>query len=316
VGIENQFSLSPHGFPQYEVRGPDYAGGACVACHSHNGFVAAATGAAADWSGGVVTMNCRTCHQIHMEYEAGDYALTTTAPVTLRISGETVDVGGDDTPGSNLCANCHQGRSQGTWPNWEAPVTQMFEITSSHFGVHGSPQANVFTTRLDPLFEFGVTTSRLFSPHVDVSCLGCHMGIRVDGFTAPPTTADGELSHTYEPATEVCATCHDADFNYGGVQDDVAQMLEELGACLVAEGVMEIAEHEGAILADHGAFDAPEYHPVTGTHPEPYVAAYLVYNAVIEDGSYGVHHPRYAPDLVEAALEYMESNSDLCPVAP
>jgi hypothetical protein len=189
----------------------------------------------------------------------------------------------------------------------------MFNITSTHYGVHYGTQTNIFTSKLDPLFEFGVTIASTFGPHDNVSCVGCHMGFGVDGFVLPPSPPDGELSHTYEPAVEVCATCHEADFNYGDVQEDVAEALDGLGACLEAEGVIEIA-NEGALLADHGGFEGPEYHPVTGMHPEPYVAAYLVYNALVEDGSFGVHQPRYAPRLADAALEFMEDNSDLCPV--
>jgi hypothetical protein len=263
-------------------------------------------------------MNCRTCHQIHTEFEADDYALTTTDPVMLMITGETVDVSGDDTPGSNLCAECHQGRTRGGWPDWQAPVDQMFEITSPHYGVHSSPQVNVYTTKLDPLFEFGVDEDGPFGFHEDVSCNGCHMGLGVEDFDMPPPTPGGELGHTWEAATEVCGACHDAVFNYDGVQEEVAGMLEELGMCLEAEGVIDLEDEDIAhrILADHGGFDAPEYHPVTGMHPEPYVAAYLVYNSLIEDGSFGVHQPDYVEDLAEAALTYMQDNSELCPVMP
>ena len=280
------------------------------------GFIAAATGEEADFAGGVAAMNCRTCHQIHMDFEREDYALTTTAPVTLMITGETVDVSGDDTPGSNLCAVCHQGRTRGGWPDWQAPVTQMFEITSAHYGVHSSPQVNVYASLLDPLFEFGVETSGSFGPHDALSCNGCHMGVGVEGLAPPAPTPDGELFHTWEAAEEVCAVCHLGGFNYQGVQEQVAGTLERLGECLAAEGVIEFPDPAVAhrIAWDHGAFDAPEYHPVVGEHPEPFVAAYLAFNALVEDGSFGVHQPQFAPALAGAALDFMASNSDLCPV--
>jgi hypothetical protein len=318
VAIEQQMALSPHGFASFEVRPPSYAGGSCAACHTHQGFVASATDTEADYSGGVASMNCRTCHQIHTEFAADDYALTTTDPVMLMITGETVDVSGDDTPGSNLCAECHQGRTRGGWPDWQAPVDQMFEITSSHYGVHSSPQVNVYTTKLDPLFEFGVDEDEVFGFHENLSCNGCHMGLGIEDFEMPPPTPDGELGHTWEAAMEVCLVCHDADdfngdFNYEDVQAEVQAMLSNLGACLEAEGLIEF-EHDGAILADHGAYDAPEYHPVTGMHPEPFVAAYLAYNAFVEDGSWGIHHPDYVMDVTEEAYNFMMANSDMCPV--
>jgi predicted CxxxxCH...CXXCH cytochrome family protein len=314
VAIQAQVGFSPHGIGQYELRGPDYAGGACVACHSHQGFVAAAMGTEPDWGAGPAPMTCRTCHRIHTDE---GWALTATDPITLRITGQTVDVSGADAPGGNLCASCHQGRSQSAWPDWLAPPTQLFAITSSHYGVHHGTQANVYTSELDPLFEFGVSTAGSFGPHDAVGCSGCHMGLGVDGFTPAPSTPDGELGHTWEAATDVCATCHDADFNYKGIQDEVASALDRLGACLEAEGVIELpaGEAASAIAADHGGYDAPEYHPVVGDHPEPYVAAYLVFNALVEDGSFGVHQPEYARALADAALQYMIGTSPACPVA-
>jgi hypothetical protein len=312
VAIQQQFALSPHGPDQYELRGPDYAGGACVACHTHQGFVAAVTGTSPDWSAGVAPMSCRTCHRIHT---GEGFALENTDPIPFRITGQTVDVSGDGSTAGNLCAMCHQGRAQGSWPSWLAPITQTFSITSSHYGVHYGTQGNVYTTVLEPSFEFGVTVDGTFGPHADVGCEGCHMGIGVDEFNPAPTAPGGELGHTWEPATEVCATCHDADFNFGGVQDQVATDLTALGHCLEAEGVIDFPGGVAApdIAADHGGIDAPEYHPVVGDHPEPFVAAYLVFNALIEDGSWGVHQPDYARDLARAALAYMQANSSLCP---
>lgn len=311
IAIQSQVMLSPHG-ASFELRGPDYAGGACAACHTHQGFIAAVTGEAPDWGLGAASMNCRTCHRIH----TGDgFALTKTDPVVFRITGQSVDVSGDDSSAGNLCVMCHQGRERGGWPSWLAPITQTFSITSSHFGVHYGTQGNIYTAVLDPAFEFGVTTEGAFGAHVDVGCEGCHMGIGVDGFIPAPSTPDGELGHTWEQAVEVCATCHDADFNFGGVQDLVVADVMALGACLEAEGVIDFPGGVAAagIAADHGGFDAPEYHPIVGDHPEPFVAAYLAFNALVEDGSWGVHQPEYARELAAAALAYMQANSSLCP---
>ncbi|MEJ2504616.1 MAG: cytochrome c3 family protein, partial [Gemmatimonadota bacterium] len=88
VAIEQQFESSPHGpanFGRIESRV------ACAMCHSSQGFVAAATGEEPNFDGGVASINCRTCHQIHMDYVADDFALTTTDPVTLLLTGNTVD---------------------------------------------------------------------------------------------------------------------------------------------------------------------------------------------------------------------------------
>ncbi len=325
VAIEQQFDLSPHGFPQYEVRGPDYAGGSCVACHTHQGFVAAATGTEADWTPGAASMNCRTCHQVHSDvdgdgdFEIGDYALTTTDPVTMRLTGAVVDFSGDDTPGSNLCASCHQARDRAPYPSWDAPLATTFDITSTHYGIHYGPQSNIFAAELPTEIEFGETTTGMFGSHVNVSCLGCHMGRGVADLTAVPTPG-GDLFHNYTPSTAVCATCHDASFDYGGIRTDVATDLTMLASCLEAENVITAHYNtsDGAYQgmnpdADHDGW-LTEIHPVVGTYPEAYVAAYLALQATFEDGSWGVHQPRYAPDIAANARAFMETNSVLCPV--
>lgn len=309
VAIEQQFDMSPHGFGNFEVRGPDYAGGACAACHTSQGFVAAQTGEAADWTGGAASMNCRTCHEIHTTFEGDDYALTATDPVEIRLTGNTVDFPG---VGGNLCTDCHQGRIAATWPSADAPMTQDFTITSSHFGPHYSPQANVYAGEIGQTFGTVSGENAFFGPHDEIGCTGCHMALGHTGFTPTPS---GPAGHSFQPTTVVCADCHDADFNYGGVQTEVSSTLVALGDCLEAEGIVEIHSTAlGNILADHGGLDDIEYHPVPGTYPEPFVAAYVVWAALLEDGSYGVHQPRYAPSLAANTLAFMEANSTLCPV--
>jgi hypothetical protein len=312
VAIEQQFSHSPHGFPQFEIR----ESGSCVSCHTHQGFIAAATGEDPDWAGGVASLNCRTCHMIHTDFDGGDFELTTTDPVTLRVSGLTVDMSGDDTPGSNLCVLCHQARDRSPWPSYQASMSTMYSITSGHFGLHYGTQGNVFNSALADEFEFGVTTTGQFVPHIDVSCLGCHMGFGVDG-VEPRPTPDGELHHTYRPSADVCEACHGGGFGYNGSQQEVAAILAELGNCLEAEGVITITavapdvQGPAPVAAVHGddIGEGIDYHPVIGDHPEPFVAAYLAFNALIEDGSIGVHQPRYATNLATAALAFMDANS-------
>lgn len=323
VAIEEQFMVSPHGFDQFELRGPDYAGGSCAACHSHQGFIAAVTGPDPDWSAGVASLNCRTCHRIHT---GEGFALTTTDPVTLRVTGETVDLVGEEGPGGNLCAECHQARQR----DWPELSQDSFTISSTHFGVHYGPQANVYTGLLAEAFEFDVPETGVFGPHAELSCSGCHMGLSVETLIQTPLPG-GELHHTFNVSQEVCASCHGVpdetadgfEFDYEGVQTEVSSLLADLGECLEAEGVIAIEEEELAALrmaddlaAIHGGeLGDLEYDPVVGRYPSGYVAAYLAFNALVEDGSMGVHQPEYARSLASAALDYMEANSDLCPVA-
>lgn len=319
VAIQMQFDLSPHGFQQFELRGPDYAGGSCVACHTHEGFIAAATGETADFTAGVASMNCRTCHQIHSDPRGGSLAMTRTAPVTIMLTGETVDFSTGEPnvlDGSNLCAACHQGRIREPWPTEVADLSQMFEITSSHFGPHYSTQANVYASQIGIGFGSNLPTG-IFGPHAEVGCAGCHM--ESPGVVPTP---GGEGGHNFRPTVAVCNECHltPDNFDFRGVASELRGTLEALGACLEAEGIVDIELVDGdgavshALAWVHGGQEI-DFHPVPGTYPEPFVAAYVVWAALVDDGSWGVHQPDYALQLAGNTLAFMEENSAQCPVS-
>jgi len=122
VAIEQQFALSAHADNYLR------ASGSCIDCHTSQGFVANVTGGTADFTDGAAKINCRTCHQIHTTYAGADFALTTTDPVTLIVTGNEIDVTGTDNPGSNLCANCHQGRAEDEYPQYDESVDSLFTL--------------------------------------------------------------------------------------------------------------------------------------------------------------------------------------------
>ncbi len=200
----------------------DYAGGraSCTACHSSEGFTASiAAGLSPDEMeeapANPSPQNCRTCHQIHTTYTEADFALTTTAPVTLIASGEMFDRGD-----GNLCATCHQPRRLGPEEGGGD-----YEITSTHWGPHHGPQSTV----LLGISAYGVPDST--SVHyilVEDGCPVCHM-------------ADG--NHTLEASTAGCQSCHaDLDtLDRNGVQTEIKALFDELGELLEAAGVL----HDG-----------------------------------------------------------------------
>ncbi len=332
VAIEQQFALSPHGFGNFEVRGPDYAGGSCVACHTSQGFEAAVTGTDPDWSVGAASMNCRTCHEVHETFVGpDDFALTTTDPVTLRLTDATVDFsnGVEAAEGGNLCANCHQGRIRDPWPTQITDLTQTFDITSSHFGPHYGTQSNVFAAEIG--FAFGTATEGEFFPaHLptnDLSCTGCHMAR--EGFTPTP---EGPGWHTLQPSPVTCNGCHtgpdvDDQFNYRGTPQAIYNDLIAAGTCLADIGIITIENvpppPSSMVASSMQTFDGTaslhggaviEYHPVEGTFAEPLVASFIVWAALAEDGSWGVHNPSYVRDQAAGVLDFLRTNYPVeCP---
>jgi hypothetical protein len=179
----------------------------------------------------------------------------------MEMTGGTFDGGL-----GNLCANCHQIRN-------ELPVAVDGNIdlgTNTRFGTHYGAESQM----LLGVGGLGVEGSE--SPHfqlVENTCVGCHMG--------------DERNHTYEPEVERCQACHtDAeDFDINGVQTDIGELLAQVKAALVANGIM-----------------TEEARSVPGVYPEAVASAMWNYKFVAEDQSMGVHNSKYARALLEQAL--------------
>ena len=254
-----------------------YAGGrgSCAQCHSGNGFVEfQETGDVDGNFNNPVAINCGHCHKVHETFQGPDFALRTIAAVAFIADvgfGESVvDYGGS----SNLCANCHQSRRNE--PNITDPG-DTFEITSTHYGPHHGPQANILEGSLFAEIP-GSTTYPTSSIHrsVNADCVTCHMG----------EYTDGEGGHTWHTNLSSCQ-----DFNYGNVQTDTQVLLDDLQALLLAQGVIEwVAEDEA-------------YEPVVGTYSMAQAQAFFNWIGLTEDRSLGAHNPRYTEALLMNSIE-------------
>ncbi len=279
-----EFVMSEHSVGAIAV---DYAGGraSCAMCHSHEGFVQYATlGSVAGDITNPSAWECSTCHGLHKTFESTDYALRLSDPIN-PIFDETVSM--DLNGNSNLCANCHQSRRAEPAYGLEEP-TDSFKITSTHYGPHHGAQANVVYGAGFAEIEGSVSYPTAGgSIHLaQASCTGCHMA----DFT------DGEGGHSYIPSVAACNDCHGADlddYNYGGVQTEVEELLVELRDQLIGLGVVAGDETDG-------------YHPVVGTYPTVQVQAFFNWVGLEEDRSMGVHNPKYVKALLLNSIEAMD----------
>lgn len=211
-------------------------------------------------------IDCRACHQIHTTYTKDDFALRTTASVTLEASGATYDGGM-----GNLCANCHQPRTA-----FPAATDGKVSVTSTHWGAHHGPVA----TMILGVGGAGGVEGKPAAHYTTVkdTCQACHMG--------------GEsVNHTFTPNVANCVTCHaDAkNFDMNGVQTTIEEKLAEVKAALQGKGLLDA---DGVI--------------VVGDYPEAQAAALWNYLFVEEDKSMGVHNADYANALLDYALEALK----------
>jgi hypothetical protein len=188
---------------------------------------------------------------------------------------------------SNLCAVCHQTRTQE--PNKAAPA-ETFRITSTHYGPHHGPQANVLAgvgfAEIPGDVAYPAANSAKHLTMNNASCVGCHM--------APFSKKSG--GHSFYPNLDACNTCHgasDTDFNYGGVQTEVESQLVVLRDKLILLGVVEGDDEHG-------------YHPVVGTYPMIQAQAYFNWIGLAEDRSLGAHNPKYVKALLQNTIKALE----------
>ncbi|HKJ27954.1 MAG TPA: cytochrome c3 family protein [Anaerolineales bacterium] len=249
-----------------------YAGGrgGCAACHSGAAFSQmVADGATPDtWEGStadVTHQDCRTCHQIHTSYTGDDWALETNAAVALYAFEDATFDGGQ----GNLCANCHQPRRAIDAADADGNI----EVTSTHWGPHHGPQTAMLLG-MGGAGEVDGSASAHYSL-VEDTCVACHLG--------------ENDNHTFLPTVGACQDCHQdiEDFDFSGLQTEVAEDLEELAAALEAAGL----------------WDGEADHPIVGVYPAAQAEALWNYIFIShEDSSMGVHNPAYTRALLEASL--------------
>jgi len=255
----------------------------CAICHTSEGFTERIATGSVEIAGDIENpspVNCRTCHQIHDTYTAADWALATSDPVTLQLTGDTIDLGK-----GNLCASCHQ-------PRWSYEIPQVgggdVEITSTRFGPHHGPQS----TMLFGLAGYGEFTGTSVHSIVPDGCITCHMADAY-GKQAGGHTMSMEYEYHGSEVQNVagCESCHSdiESFDRNGVQTEIQALIDELKDLLVAEG----------LITESGS-------GITGTFTSVQAGALWNYKTVTEDRSLGVHNPQFAKVLLQTAIDALK----------
>lgn len=264
-------------------------GTSCAHCHTHEGFMALIT------TDTMVTVsvpnptppNCRTCHNIHTNYDTTDYALTTSTPVTLFQGGVAINIGK-----GNMCAQCHQGRTVSPIPSAQTI------ITSTRYGVHHGPQANVFSGiglyNLVGSTPYPVANS--MGSTITDACVTCHMA-------APYGTQAG--GHTFNSSYEY----HENDImNTAGCLANCHAEGEDAHAVKIEALTVEIdslIDNLKTVLVAKTLIDTNDY-AVKCTTDAISASAIVNYKAILEDRSHGIHNPGYVRALLKNTLELVQ----------
>jgi len=315
--IASEFAASQHASGSIAVA---YAGGrsSCAQCHSHEGFLEfARTGDVANNFTNPSPWECSTCHDLHADFDVGDYAFRDGDAVTLVADDQvTLDEGNNNT-----CINCHQSRRlvtgydnvikdttynrKFTEDDIDVYMTAAFGpggsatldgdtlrvafvvpwathayISSTHAGPHHGPQANLWAGQ-----AAGVVDGTPYAAHAD-GCVACHMG--------------PESGHTFTPEAATCIACHNDQTDKSTEMDAIAVRLEAIALALEAKHAVHIDEDWETGDDLFGAV-----HPVYASLERADFNAWWDFTLIMEDRSFSTHNPTYVKALltgIETAL--------------
>lgn len=275
----------------------------CSRCHTNEGFQAYVnTGVEVDVAD-ASRIHCFTCHAPHSNF---DFSLRVMGPAALQSEGVRVAVNDFDRGPSNTCATCHQARPA------SPAIDSGAEITSSRWGTHHGPQANVLMG--DGAWVFSTGTAYSTGPShkaIPEGCVHCHMGP-----SAGTLTGGG---HTFKPVFEdhgteeingqACIDCHDewTDDDEAATADVEAYQATFNGDLLAVVGKLITLGVISADSTDMTVIPSIAGRPRTFTGTAGADTLGCVYNLVLlmEDKSQGVHNVAFEEDVVAAMKTFL-----------
>lgn len=281
--------------------------GGCVDCHTTAGFIDANDPGMNEFGVMVSVTNyasfkegitCAACHDPHAA-GAQVHQLRSLTSVTLP-NGDVITDGGAGL----VCMSCHHSRQ-----NAETYVYTKF---SSYSGPHHGPQGDMLAGKNAIEYGQDMPTSKHLTV-VEESCATCHMQEAPADLPAYAKNMVG--GHTFTLAydngvdpeihlTGACAGCHGEleDFNFGGADYDRDGMVE--GVQSEIEGLLE----ELAILLPPMGVDTVNAGDCTTLELKRGAYNYLF---VEEDGSMGVHNPKYAAAILQSSIDDLKGGIDI-----
>jgi hypothetical protein len=258
----------------------------------------------------VAEVYCTTCHNVTnaddphktgVPWTPGSFPLEVPAdgggvniersPSTAAVTGTNA---GDFGPG-NTCMWCHRSRVDIT--NTLTPTNNA--ITSTHWGPHEGPQADIFTGVGG--YEYAGETYGEATHEQKLSCVDCHM--------VPVADNDNVPDHSFAPQLSACLQCHAGatNFNMNGFESQVQSAMTEIETWLNDAGLLTRAASAPYVpltASQIGDGNWATDNPVPGGTLEGglltqnQAGALYNYILVARGGAYGVHNPKYVAQLL------------------
>jgi len=261
-------------------------------------------------AGNVTSISCVTCHDPHSADHAGQLRISEVD--TLK-NGYKPPVGTGGT--GALCMTCHRARANSkiSVDGYVTTASTPGKNYPSRIYPHYSPQADMFLGQNS--YDFGVATLQGVMTHegVENACVTCHMPARGTGINPDHSMS---MSPNGVDKVKACVSCHgnitkfedikggdyDGDGVVEGTTVEIDGLLAKLADLLPKDpdgNVTELA-NSAYRVADSTAIKNSPY----GTRV---FSGIWNYYFVANDFSHGVHNAKYAVQLLNYTIQYVQT---------
>lgn len=284
-------------------------GGSCGNCHTTAGFIDANDpGMNEDGIEVPITatfkegITCAACHDPHGP-ASGVHQIRAISSSTLS-NGDVITDGGKGL----ICMSCHKSRRDGE--------SYVLGNANKHFGPHHGPQTDMLAGK--NAIEYGqeLPSSKHLTA-VDDACVQCHMQKTPGDIPAFAKNKVGGHSfglffddgiNPVVHLTETCTSCHGdiEDFDFGGEDYNRDGLIEG-----VQTEIHHLLDDLGMLLPPIGSPSVDMYNLYAQFNTQSLKSGAYNYLFVEEDGSHGVHNPKYAAALLRSSIEDLSGGIDI-----
>jgi hypothetical protein len=279
------FAGSEEAFRHWDGDDPAIVSASCTKCHSSEGlplFLTEGVTVSQEPSNG---LNCATCHN-----DVTTFTLYASPEVTFP-SGATVSLGDDEeAQASNLCINCHQGRSSASSVDGrigdlgDDEVSDSLGFINIHYFAAG---ATLFGTEVKGVYEYAGQEYLGRNVHVEAfdTCIECHS------------------AHALEVKVDSCANCHDGADSFEALADIRVSEADFDGDGDATEGIAGEIETMSEAL-----YTAIQAYAERTSGVDPIVYDSHAYPYFFNDA--GERYGTWTPTLVRATYNYQYAQKD------
>ena len=290
-----QFANSAHANHSLLDVTVDVSGVSCKKCHTHEGFLKEVDGSITTNPKSYSAITCYTCHLPHTgEYDTWKIdTLRASDKIVILASGFGGNLGATEYSPSNSCIHCHSAV--------KGVSGASTIVLDSTFDTHVSSQTDILTGKNAYFID---STAGFTEQHRLNGCVKCHYGGEGvgQGYTFAEHTFRLEDKNT---STQYVKTCNVTGCHLG------ATPIEDFYDRPSIHAIDSLSNVVKSLLASFEIIDSTDTSGLTftigDTISSTQAQAYYNYLIYKNDGSQGIHNPKFVNALLSSTAYVLDS---------